>query len=185
MAALSLGERVSRARALISGSETGEGSFPSQGFPHFTHESLGILHHQSVRNAQQLDPCGSEIILFRRVLPHLAGLRVNATVKFDRQAMFEAVEIHYPVLEAALAPEFCTHLSAAQEMPRRSFRLGLVVPEFTNALGCDAHGGSKAGLGEWDESLLQAGSDPSPVLLRLMKSPAAGHPLPSGEGALS
>src|SRR5208282_1504590 len=31
---------------------------------------------------------------------------------------------------------------------------------------------------------LANGSDPSPVPLRLMKTPAAGHPLPKGEGCL-
>ena len=168
---------MSRARAFISGSETGEGSFPSHCFPHLAHELLGILHHQPIRDAQQPDPCGSEIVLFRGVLPHLAGLRVSATVKFDRQAMFEAVEINNPALDAALAPELCTQPVVAQEMPRRSFGLGLIVPEFTSALGWDAHGASTAGLGEWGESLLQAGSTPSPVPLRLMKPPAAGHAL--------
>ena len=105
------------------------------GFPHFTHEFVGIVHHQAICDAQQLDACGSEIVLFLRVLPHLAGLRVNATVKFDRQAMFETIEIDNPVLDSALAPELCTHPSVAQEIPRNSFGLGLAVPEFAKALG--------------------------------------------------
>jgi len=138
---------VSRSRVFISGIETGEGSFPSHCFPHFTQEYLGILYHQPIFNPQQLYPHGSEIVFFRSVPPHLAGLRVNASVRFDREATFEAEEIHNPVLEAALAPELCTQVAAAQEIPRRSFGLGLVMPEFTNALGWDAHGASIAGLG--------------------------------------
>ncbi len=153
-------------------------------FPHFMQKSLGILYHQPVRNTQQPDSRSSQIVFFRRVLPHLAGPRVSPTVKFDRQAVFEAVEIDNPVFYAALTAELCTQLAAAQEIPRRSFGLCLVVPEFTNALGWDAHGASIAGLGERGESSLQAGSNPSPVPLRLMKTPAAGHPLPKGEGML-
>jgi hypothetical protein len=52
---------------------------------------------------------------------------VNASVKFDRQSMFETVEIDDPVFDSALAPELCTQLSVAQEIPRRSFGLRLVV----------------------------------------------------------
>jgi len=91
----------------------GQFAASGSGFSHFTHEFLGILYHQPIRNAQQPDPRSSEIVLFRRVLPQLAGLRVNPSVKFDRKPMFEAVEIDHPVLEAALAPELCTQLSAA------------------------------------------------------------------------
>jgi len=88
---------------------------------------------------------------------------VNPAVKFDCQPMFEAVEIDNPVLEAALAAELCSELSAAQETPRPSFGISLVVSEFANALGWDAHGPSIAGLGERSETLDQAGSNPSPV----------------------
>jgi hypothetical protein len=104
-------------------------------FSHFTQEFLGILYHQPIRNAQQPDPRGSEIIFLRCVLPHLAGLRVNPAVKFDRQSMFEAVEIDNPVLEAALAAELCSQLAAPQETPRPSFGLSFVASEFANALG--------------------------------------------------
>ena len=97
------------------------------GFPHFTQEFLGILYHQPILNPQQLYPRRSEIVFFPRIPPHLAGLRVNPSVKFDRQAMFEAVEIENPVFDSALAPELCTRLAAAQEIPRRSFGLRLVV----------------------------------------------------------
>jgi hypothetical protein len=107
---------------------------------------------------------------------------VNSAIKLDRHAMFEAVEIDDPVFDTALAAELCAQLSAAQEIPRRSFGLSLVVPEFANALGRDTHGASIAGLGERSEDSVQAGNNPSPVTLRLMKTPAARHPLPSGEG---
>jgi hypothetical protein len=98
--------------------------------------------------------------------------------------LFEAIEIDNPVFDSALAAELCTQLAATQEIPRRSFGLGLVVPEFANALGWDTHGASIAGLGVRGGSLVQAGSNPSPVPLRLMRTPAAGHPLPRGEGRL-
>ena len=142
----------------------GQFAATGNGFPHLTHEFLGILYHQPLRNAQQPDPRSPQIVLFRRVLPHLAGLRVNPSVKFDRQPRFEAVEIDPPVFQTAWAAELCTQLPAAQEMPGRSFGLSWVVPQFTYALGWDAHGASIAGLswgGEW--SLVQAASDPSPV----------------------
>ena len=122
------------------------------------------------------------MVFFRSVPPHLAGLRVDPAVKLDRQARFEAIEVNDPVLDSALATELCAQHSVAQEIPRRSFGFSLVVLEFTNGLGWDAHGASIAGLGERGESLVQAGSNPSPVPLRLMKAPAAGHPLPRGEG---
>ena len=124
--------------------------------PHFMQKSLGILYHQPIRNTQQPDPRSSQIVFFRCVLPHLAGLRVSPTVKFDRQAMFEAIEIDNPVLDSALAAELCTQLAAAQEIPRRSFGLGLVVPEFANALGRDTHGASIAGLGVRGGNSVQA-----------------------------
>ena len=117
-------------------------------FPHFMQKPLGILYHQPIRNAQQPDPRSSQIVFFRCILPHLAGLRVSTTVKFDRQAMLEAIEIDNPVFDSALAAELCTQLAVAQEIPRRSFGLGLVVPKFANALGWDAHGASIAGLRE-------------------------------------
>ena len=117
-------------------------------FPHFMQKPLWILYDQPIRDTQQPDPRSSQIVFFRRVLPHLAGLRVSPTVKFDRQAMFEAIEIDDPVFDSALAAELCTQLSVSQEIPRRSFGFGLIVPEFTNALGWDAHGASIAGLRE-------------------------------------
>jgi hypothetical protein len=152
-------------------------------FSHFTQEFLGILYHQPIRNAQQLDPSGSEIVFLRRVLPHLAGLRVHPSVKFDGQSMFEAVEIDDPVLKAALAAELRTQLSAAQETPRRSFGLSLVVSEFANALGWDAHGPSIAGLGEWSETLLQPELTPHPSR-NGWKIRRRGTPSPPGRGLL-
>jgi hypothetical protein len=69
---------------------------------------LWILYDQPIRDTQQPDPRSSQIVFFRRVLPHLARLRVSTTVKFDRQAMVEAIEIDNPVVDSALAPELCT-----------------------------------------------------------------------------
>jgi hypothetical protein len=56
-------------------------------------------------------------------------------------------------------------------MPRRAFGVSLVVSEFANALGWDAHGPSITGLDERRETLAQAGSNPSPVTLRLANAP--------------
>jgi hypothetical protein len=72
---------------------------------------------------------------------------VYSSVKFDGQAMLEAVEIDDPVLETALAAELCAQPPATQEMPRHPFGVGLVAAQFTNSLGWEAHGASIAGLG--------------------------------------
>jgi hypothetical protein len=53
---------------------------------------------------------------------------VNATIKLNRQAMFRAVEIDDPVLDAALAAKFRTQPLIPKEMPCRSFSFGLVTP---------------------------------------------------------
>jgi hypothetical protein len=153
-------------------------------FPHFVQKPLGILYHQPIRNAQQPDPRSSQVVFFRRVLPHLAGLRVSTTVKFDSQAMLEAIEIDNPVFDSVLAPELCTQLAVAQEIPRRSFGLGLVVPKFANALGWDAHGASIAGLGERAGSLVQSArplTRPAPA----DENAGSGTPSPQGRGHVS
>ena len=151
--------------------------------PHSAQKFFRVLHHQPIRNAQQPYPPGSEIIFLLGVLSHLAGLRVNPSVQFNGQSMPETVEGDDPVLQSKLAAELGTQLSVAQELPRRLLGLGLAAPQFAKTLGGDAHGASVAGF-----SLRSRGGsvgwrrDPSPVPLRLMKTPAAGHPLPKGEG---
>jgi hypothetical protein len=60
---------------------------------------------------------------------------VNTSIKFDRQSSLEAIEIGHPVFQAALAAELCPQLSATQEIPRGSFSVSLVAPEFPDALG--------------------------------------------------
>jgi len=109
------------------------------GFPHFAHELLWILQRQPVRNPQQAYAETFQIILFRSVFPHLAGLRVHTAIKLDRQSMLEAVEIHNPVFDAALAAKFRPQLSVAQQIPRRFFRISLGAPQFAHALGGNSH----------------------------------------------
>jgi hypothetical protein len=75
-------------------------------FADLAYESLWILQHQSIRNSQQPDADGPQVIFFGGVSPHLTWLRVNTTIQFDSQAMFEAVEIDDPVLDATLAAKF-------------------------------------------------------------------------------
>jgi len=53
---------------------------------------------------------------------------VDPSVKFDGQAMLEAIEIYDPVFEAALAAELCAQPSATQEIPGRAFGVSLIVP---------------------------------------------------------
>ena len=93
-----------------AGARRVRGRFVATGdcFPHFMQKPLWILYDQPIRDTQQPDPRSSQIVFFRRVLPHLARLRVSTTVKFDRQAMVEAIEIDNPVVDSALAPELCT-----------------------------------------------------------------------------
>jgi len=70
---------------------------------------------------------------------------VDASIQFDRQAMFEAIEINAPVFEAALAAELRAQPPPAQKAPRCSFGFSLVVPQFANKLGCQAHQSSRSG----------------------------------------
>jgi len=95
---------------------------------YLSHEPLRILQHHSIRNPQQADADGSEVIFFSGVSPHLTWLRVNATIKLDGQAMFEAVEIDDPVLNAAWAAKFRAQPPTPKQMPCRSFSFGLVMP---------------------------------------------------------
>jgi hypothetical protein len=92
------------------------------------HEPLGALQHLSIRNPQQADADGSEVIFFSGVSLHLTWLRVNATIKLNGQAMFEAVEIDDAVLDAALAAKFRAQPPIPQEMRWRSFSFGLAMP---------------------------------------------------------
>jgi hypothetical protein len=92
------------------------------------HEPLGVLQHHSLRNPQQADADGSEVIFLSGVSLPLTWLRVNATIKLNGQAMFEAVEIDDPVLDAALAAKFRPQPLIPKEMPCRSFSFGLVMP---------------------------------------------------------
>ena len=124
--------------------------------PNFAQEFSWVLHHHPVRNAQQPYPPGSEIIFFRGIFSHLAGLRVTPPVPFDRQSGCEAVEINDPVLETTLAAKLGAQFWATQEIPRRSFGVGLGAPQHANTLGWDAHGASIAGLRRWG----RGGSDP-------------------------
>jgi hypothetical protein len=66
--------------------------------------------------------------LFSRVSPHLTWLPVNATIELDGQAMFEAVEIDDPVLDAARVARFRAQPLIPKQMPCRSFSFGLVMP---------------------------------------------------------
>ena len=114
------------------------------GFPDPADEFFRVVRYQAIRNPQPAYAEGSQKILFLRVSPHLAGLRVNPTVKLDRQSSFKAVEVNNPLFQAALAAEFCAQLSVAQQMPRRSFGVSLLAPQFADALGWKAHGVSIA-----------------------------------------
>jgi len=98
---------------------------------------------------------------------------VNTSIEFDRQPSLEAVEIGHPVLQAALAAELCAQLSAPQEIPRGSFGVSLVAPQFPDAFGWDAHGESIAAWTDRGrESLVIVGTDPSPVRRRPVKAPS-------------
>ena len=121
--------------------------------PNFAPKLSWVLVHHPVRNAQQPYPPGSEIIFFRGIFAHLGGLRVNPSVQFDRQSVFEAVEINDPVLETTLAAKLGAQLSAPQEIPGRSFGVGLGTAQYANTLGWDMHGPSIAGLRRWGEAV--------------------------------
>ena len=132
----------------VAGRVSGFFLAPANGLPHFSQKHFVAVHHQSIGKAQQPYAPSSKIVFLRRVLPHLAGLRVNRSVKFAGQALLEAIEIDDPVFEAALAAELCAQPSATQEIPRRAFGVSLVPPQSANALGGDAHGASIAELSE-------------------------------------
>ena len=116
------------------------------GFPHFAHELIGILQHQPVWNPHQAYAETSQIILFRSLFPHWAGLRVDTAIKLHRPSMFEAVEIDNPVFAAAWAAKFRAQPSLAQPIPRRFFRISWGAPQFAHALRGDAHGQSITAL---------------------------------------
>jgi len=105
------------------------------GVPNFSQKFSQALHHQCSRNPQQPYPQGFQIIFFRGVFTHLVGLRVNSSVQFDRQPVFETIEINDPVFDPALAAELGAQPSATQEVPGRSFSVGLAAPQFAKALG--------------------------------------------------
>jgi hypothetical protein len=71
---------------------------------------------------------------------------MNAAIKLDRQSMFKTVEIDNPVFDAALAAKLRTLPSTGQQIPCGLFSLGLVIPQFPDALGWDAHGESITAL---------------------------------------
>jgi hypothetical protein len=71
---------------------------------------------------------------------------VNTTIKLDRQAMLEAVEIDDPVFDAALAAKLRAQFSAAQQMPCCFFSGSLAAPQFADARGWEAHGQSITAL---------------------------------------
>ena len=98
---------------------------------------------------------------------------MNTTVQFDRQSTFETVEIDDMVFDSALAAEFHAQLSkcfaagsASVSLRRSSRTRGIGMRMGTDYI---VPGG-------------RAGTNPSPVALRLKKTPAAPHPLPEGEG---
>jgi hypothetical protein len=105
------------------------------GFPHSAGEFRQVVHHQSIRNPQQAFGDSSQKISFRRGFPYWTGLRVITTVKLDRPATFEAVEIDNPIFQAARAAKSCAQLSAPQQVPRRSFSVRLAAPQFAEAFG--------------------------------------------------
>jgi hypothetical protein len=114
------------------------------GLPHSAHEFFRVIDNQPIRDSQQAYAKSSQVVFFLGVSPHLTGLRVNPSIKFDRQSTFKAVEIHHPVFQAALAAEFGAQPSAAQQIPCRSFGVSLVAPQFADAFGWEAHGESIA-----------------------------------------
>jgi len=174
--ALSLGERVARDGVFTSRRGPGEGSVArlnDHGPPYFSHELLGILQHQPARKSQQLNNDGSQLSLFNGIIHHLAWLGMNTTVQFDRQSTFETVEIDDMVFDSALAAEFHAQLSkcfaagsASVSLRRSSRTRGIGMRMGTDYI---MPGG-------------RAGTNPSPVALRLKKTPAARHPLPKAKG---
>jgi hypothetical protein len=53
---------------------------------------------------------------------------MNAAIKLDRQSVLEAIEIHHPTFDTALAAKLRAQLSATQEMPRHAFGISLLPP---------------------------------------------------------
>jgi hypothetical protein len=64
---------------------------------------------------------------------------VNAAVKLDGQAMFEAVELDHPVLDAALAAKLRAQPPVPHQVPSRFLSFGLIMSHLADALGWDPH----------------------------------------------
>src|SRR5208282_1244036 len=73
-----------------------------EGFPHFTHKLVWVLQHHCIRNAQQSNAEGAQIIFFGGIFAHLVDLRVDAAIKFNGQSVLEATEIEHTVFYAEL-----------------------------------------------------------------------------------
>jgi hypothetical protein len=55
-----------------------------------------VFQHHCIRNSQQSNAEGPQIIFFGGIFAHLVDLRVNAAIKFNGKPMFEAVKIRTP-----------------------------------------------------------------------------------------
>jgi len=119
----------------VAGRVRGQFRATREGFPHSADEFFRVVHHQPIGNSQQAYADTSQKIFFRRVFQHLTCLRVNTSVKLDRQATFEAAEIDNPDFQAAPAAEFCAQLSAAQQIPCRPFGVSLAAAQLADVFG--------------------------------------------------
>ena len=135
---LSAGERGDRKAG-------GEGSLPRlldrrpDSLHHFAHELVRVLQHHRIRNAQQSNAEGPQIIFFGGIFAHLVDLRVNAAIEFNGQSMFEAVKIEDAVFDAELTAKFRAQSTIAEQVPRDLFRLRGARSQLANARGGDTH----------------------------------------------
>ena len=98
-----------------------------------------MAQDQRIRNAQQANAEGPQIILFGGIFAHLTDLRVNAAIEFNTEPMFEAVEIQDAVFDAELAAEFRAQSTITEQVPRDLFRLRGARSQLANARGGDFH----------------------------------------------
>jgi hypothetical protein len=89
---LSVGERGHR-KAVGEGSLPNILDRPSESFHHFAHELVGVFQHHRIRNAQQSNAEGPQIIFFGSIFAHLIDLSVDAAIEFKGEPMFEALKI--------------------------------------------------------------------------------------------
>ncbi len=58
---------------------------------HFAYEFVRVLQHRRIRNAQQSNAEGEQIIFFASIFAHLVDLRVDAAIELKGEPMFEEV----------------------------------------------------------------------------------------------